>query len=190
LEIEIKLKLSDINMFRSRLNRLAAVCAVERHFENNLLFDFADQALRARGSMLRLRYTEKNSWITFKGPPQQDPRFKIREEIETAVGNAAEVARIFSQLGLRVWFQYQKYRTEFEVRYEGSTLNIALDETPIGSYAELEGSQQNIRRAAAELDFAETDYSRDSYYGLYLKYCAETGKTPGNMTFPSLNIGE
>ena len=37
----------------------------------------------------------------------------VREEIETVVGDGETLLRVFEELGLHVWFRYQKYREEF-----------------------------------------------------------------------------
>ena len=38
---------------------------------------------------------------------------KVREELETVVGDGHLLLRLFEELGFRVWFRYQKYREEF-----------------------------------------------------------------------------
>ena len=38
---------------------------------------------------------------------------KLREELETVVGDGLLLLRVLDQLGFRVWFRYQKYREEF-----------------------------------------------------------------------------
>ena len=52
-----------------------------------------------------------------------------------------------SKLGFRVWFRYEKYREEFA--HEDVT--IAIDETPVGTFVEIEGSEQGIDHMAAAL---------------------------------------
>ena len=53
---------------------------------------------------------------------------KVREEVETVVGDGEVLLRVFKELGLEVWFRYEKYREEFS--HEDVT--IAVDETPFG----------------------------------------------------------
>ena len=62
-------------------------------------------------------------------------------------------------------------------------LQLALDTTPIGNFAELEGSEGGIREVAARLGFDETHYLRESYYALFLEYCRRQGEKPGDMIF-------
>ena len=47
------------------------------------------------------------SRLTFKGPVQPST-MKLREEIETVVGDGEVLLRIFGELGLQVWFRYQE----------------------------------------------------------------------------------
>ena len=57
-------------------------------------------------------------------------------------------------MGLRVWFRYEKYREEFKA----PGVVIAIDETPIGVFVEIEGSEADIHRAAAALGKTPQDY--------------------------------
>lgn len=188
-ETEVKIPLGeDISMLRSKLKAMRAVLVSERHFEDNYVLDFPDGRLRSQQSMLRLRYTKDACFVTFKGPPESGPRFKIREELETLIGDVPIALNIFKRVGLYVWFQYQKYREEYELaapERTDSVVHVSLDETPVGSYVELEGTQEGIRQAAASMGFDESQFLRASYYGLYLQFCREQGPEPGNMLFPN-----
>jgi len=66
----------------------------------------------------------------------------------------------------------------------GRDIHLAVDETPVGCYAELEGPEECIRQVAIKLGFAEAEFLRDSYYSLYIRFCKEQGETPGHMLFP------
>ncbi len=194
LETEVKIKVNDIAAFRARLHAMDAAAVSERHLEDNYILDFADSRLRSQQSMLRLRYTSGGAFVTFKGPPQAGSPFKIREELETTIGDVALALTVFDRLGLKTWFRYQKYREEYDLvsgEPGSGPVRVAVDETPIGNYAELEGSQQDIRRAAAALNFCESDFIRASYYWLYVQFCHERGRAPANMLFPdSTEIAE
>ena len=57
------------------------------------------------------------------------------------------------------------------------------DETPVGTYVELEGSPAWIDRLAARMGFEESDYITASYARLYLDWCRTQRVKPDNMVF-------
>lgn len=186
VETEVKIRLAGLDDFRRCLARLNPLMKADRHFEDNLLLDFPDGRLRSQGCLLRVRTEAEGALLTFKSPAEISDLFKIREELEIEVGNGAMAVEIFERLGLKVWFRYQKYRTEYAARAgsrKDQELHIALDETPIGIYAEFEGSQEGIREAAGRMDFDESRFLRDSYYELYLQHCHRSGLWPTHMVF-------
>jgi adenylate cyclase, class 2 len=187
-EIEIKLPVADRRAIRRRLGELGFKPAVKRHFERNSLLDFPDRRLRKEGCLLRLRYAGGRSLLTFKGRRVRSGRFKVRPEIETRLTDGALVLDILERLGLRVAFRYEKYRTIFHRATDPGDTEIAYDETPIGTYLELEGPRRWIDRVAGELSYRPTDYITASYGRLYLWWCEAHGRTPTHMVFaqPSL----
>ena len=62
-------------------------------------------------------------------------------------------------------------------------LLIELDETPLGTFLELEGPAEAIDRAAQELGYSRKDYIAKSYLALYLEECRRRGEQPKNMVF-------
>jgi len=118
--------------------------------------------------------------------PGGDRRHKVREEIETELVDGETVRRIFEGLGLRGWFRYEKYRTTYVLpgkRTWAKGLLIEVDETPIGTFVELEGPGEAIDRAAKELGYSQGDYVLKNYLVLYLDECKRAGRAPGNMVF-------
>ncbi len=154
---------------------------------------------RRQGARARKR-SSKNSAprviLTFKSPPEQlaigpaapaPGRHKIREEIETVLPDAASLQRIFEGLGLKGWFRYEKFRTPYKLPARArwaKDLLIDLDETPIGTFAELEGPGPAIDQAARELGFAHHDYVLKNYLVLYLDDCKRHNLQPSHMLFP------
>jgi adenylate cyclase class 2 len=62
-------------------------------------------------------------------------------------------------------------------------LLIELDETPVGTFVELEGPIPAIDRAAAALGFSKKDYIAKSYLQLYLESEQGRGERPRQMLF-------
>jgi adenylate cyclase class 2 len=186
VETEIKIQLADLEEFRSRLQILTPRLLCSRHFEDNFVLDDSDGSLRSRMCLLRVRKTKGKESVTFKGPPLSSALFKSREEQETEVESADVILRIFEQIGLKVWFRYQKYREEYSIavsRGPVRELKLTLDVTPIGDYAELEGSEEGIREVAAKLGLSESQFLRDSYHSLFMQSCLSRGENPGHMVF-------
>jgi adenylate cyclase class 2 len=197
-EIEIKLKVDDGKSFTRKLKKLGATTAGGdrgRVHEFNTIFDTPEGGLAKHGQLLRIR-TEtaggsKRMVLTFKQPAVEGVdegggRFKVREETETELTDSAALTRIFEGLGLRGWFSYEKYRTTWKLGAKekwARDLLIEVDETPVGTYVELEGPPGAIDRAASQLGFARKDYLQKNYLTLYAEECRKKGKAPGNMLF-------
>ena len=206
-EIEIKLKLENPKSFLRLLSKLGAKPSIPRTHEMNLIFDTPDGGLAKHGQLLRIR-TETvasrkkkappRTILTFKSPPDQlaigpaapsrDRRHKVREEIELVLTNAPALQKIFEGLGLRGWFRYEKFRTTYKLPARhpwAKALLIEVDETPLGTFAELEGPSGAIDRAAGELGYSPRDYVLKNYLVLYLDDCRHRGVPPSDMLFPS-----
>ena len=94
----------------------------------------------------------------------------------------ARVETIFTHMGYRPVFRYEKFRTEYTKR-AGNGGKVLLDETPIGNFLEIEGSPRWIDRSARLLGFSSEDYITRSYGYLYLAYCREKRIPPKDMLF-------
>ena len=137
--------------------------------------------------------------LTFKRPTAQQaaaptsryPSFgshKVRDEIEAQVTDTGNLVKIFEGLGMRGWFRYEKYRTTYKLPATKSwarDLLIEVDETPIGTFVELEGPPAAIDRAATELGYSKRDYILTNYLALYAEDCRRKGQQPQNMLFPN-----
>jgi len=183
-----------------------------RVHEMNVIFDTPQGGLAKHGQLLRIR-TEtpetaakkakrrgarrdlgQRSVLTFKKPPADSPdapaerssaRHKVREELEIAVTEPGRLTQIFEGLGMKGWFRYEKYRTTYRVPRAAwaKGLLIELDETPIGTFVELEGPPEAIDRAAQALGYSARDYILKNYLVLYLEACRQSGREPSDMFF-------
>ena len=111
--------------------------------------------------------------------PVQPSLMKVRDEVETLVGDGEVLLRVLQELGLHVWFRYEKYREEFS----HEDVIVAIDETPVGVFVEIEGSENGIAAMAAALGRSADDYVVDSYRGLFLQHREEFGLTGPDMLF-------
>lgn len=184
-EIEIKLRLPEkLAKIRHALHEAGFHVSKPRLHEFNTLFDNSKRAMRHHGKLLRLRKAGPHRVLTYKGPSEPS-RYKKRQEIEIDLHNGVGLEEIFTHLGYRPVFRYEKYRTEYsKPRSEGKVL---LDETPIGNYLEIEGSPRWIDGTARALGFKPSDYITRSYGYLYLAYCRERRIMPKDMLFAETN---
>jgi adenylate cyclase class 2 len=177
-ENEIKLAVVDAAAARDLLRRASFRVARRRVFEANTVFDTSKLTLRRGCRLLRLRQAGREVTLTFKGRPVPGPH-KTREELETSLPDAARFAAILARLGFHPVFRYEKYRTEFRMK-RGPGVAM-LDETPIGVYLELEGPPAWIDRTARRMGFSPRDYITASYARLYLDWCKQQRRKPGDM---------
>jgi len=178
LEREIKLRFSTADAARAAILAAGGTPLRGRRLQEDCLLDTGDEQLRRRRAALRIRMESGKSFVTFKGPVQPSLA-KLREELETLVTDGMLLVKIFEQLGFHVWFRYEKYREEFA--YED--VIVAIDETPVGVFVELEGSERGIADTAEALGRTEADYIVDSYRALFLVNRQEHGLTGPDMVF-------
>lgn len=176
-EVEIKLPASDLDALRVRLRDGGARLLAERHFESNDLYDDSEGSVAARGCVLRLRRTPAGATLTFKGPARFAGGVKTREERETAVSDPEALDRILNGLGYRPRFRYEKHREEWTL----DALVVALDETPIGGFVEIEGEPTAIRGLLPRLDLDPADALPYSYADLYARRRREDPSLPADM---------
>jgi adenylate cyclase class 2 len=178
LEREIKLMFPSVEAAREAVTVIGATPIRGRRLQDDYLLDDTDSTLRQRRSVLRVRLEGGKAVLTFKGPVQPSA-MKLREELETMVSDGLLLLRILEELGFSVWFHYQKYREEFAI----DDVIIAVDETPVGAFVEIEGGDQGIAETAESLGRGPRDYVVDSYRTLYLRHCETCGAPPAEMLF-------
>jgi adenylate cyclase, class 2 len=173
-EREIKLRFTSADEARAAV--LAAGCTPlhGRRLQEDALLDNETEDLRRRRCVLRVRTENGKSRLTFKGPVQP-AAMKLREEVETVVGDGEVLLRVLHEIGLHEWFRYEKYREE----YCHEDVIVAIDETPVGVFVEIEGSEDGIAAMAEALGRGPSDYVLDSYRGLFL----QSGRGGRDMVF-------
>ena len=213
-ETEIKLRISNLPAFHRALKRIGARLAgpgTSKVHEENVIFDTPQGGLAKHGQLLRIRTEtpevrgkpkttgpQQRVVLTSKQPMVQPAgaetgsassgSYKVRDEIEVEVAEGGNLTRIFEGLGMSGWFRYEKCRTTFRLPASKAWalgLLIELDETPIGTFVELEGPAAAIDRAAAELGFSKHDYLSKNYLRLYMEECRRKGVQPSHMVFPN-----
>jgi adenylate cyclase, class 2 len=202
-EREIKLRVENEKALRKALAKLSAKPVRAnggKVHEWNTIFDTPQGGLAKHGQLLRIRKETPQSTgkkgqetriiLTFKKPATSAENdghgHKVREEIETEVKDEAALQRIFEGLGMSGWFSYEKYRTTMKLagtKKWAKNLVLELDETPVGTFLELEGPAEAIDLAAHELGYTKRDYITKSYLAIYMEECRKRGESPRNMVF-------
>jgi adenylate cyclase class 2 len=178
LEREVKLRYASAEEARAMILAAGATPLHGRRLQEDALLDTEDEQLRRRRCVLRVRTENGKSRLTFKGPVQPST-MKLREEVETLVGDGEVLMRVLRELGLHVWFRYEKYREEFCQE----DVIVAIDETPVGVFVEIEGSEQGITQMAQALGRTPDDYLLESYRGLFLAHREQFGLAGSDMLF-------
>lgn len=213
-EVEIKLEVASAAAARGTMRKLGARDLGRVH-EMNTIYDTPQDTLRKRGQLLRVRVAttkggKKWGVLTRKGPslrsvqpagrqirrPQSGltvPRelYKEREEREVMLAGSriAAQGRKLRAAGFGPVFRYEKHRTSYRLPAKvawARRLVIELDETPAGTYWELEGPRRAIDRAARLLGYSRTDYITKSYVALWSEFCRRQGMRRGDMLFRRL----
>ena len=178
IEREIKLRFESPEEARAAILASGAAPLRCRRLQEDALLDTEDEILRRRRCVLRIRTDGGKSLLTFKGPVQSGT-MKVRDEYETVVADGEVLLRVLEELGLHVWFRYEKYREE----YAAEDVTIALDETPVGTFVEIEGGEQGIEVMTQALGRTASDFILDSYRGLFIRHRQEYGFGNDHMVF-------
>jgi predicted adenylyl cyclase CyaB len=191
LEIEAKFRVETHEACRARLveldaQRVGAVC------ERNHIFDREDRSLLVSDRGLRVREFEvvdgaaRPATLTFKGR-RMAGEFKMREEVETTVGDAKATCTLLESLGFAEALGYEKRRESWRLE----ACLVELDELPhLGLFIEIEGpSEEAVRAVQAELGFEDVALIKSSYIALLIQHCQENGLPTQLITFDESPAG-
>ena len=175
-EIERKYFGADIESLRDMLRKSNAVPHFV-HWETNIVFETNPPSLIASKRTLRLR---TQTWrdarpnchiLTLKLPVKEECKFKVREELEIEVDNAATTRKILEGLGYAEVYRYEKIRETWTF----GGVEVDIDILPFCIAVELEGPQQAILHAETFLGLAECEKSTKSYRELHKEWREKNG---------------
>ena len=185
VETEIKFRVTDLEALHRRIEAAGFRLVTPRSFESNVLYDTPDRRLRTRTEILRIRNYAGKCVLTHKRVPTGSPAedlHKHRIETETVIADGEALADVFGSIGFVPAFRYEKWRTEYS-HGEG---HCVVDETPIGNFAELEGSDEWVDSMAELLGVSQQDYLTLSYGRLFEQWRAELGCDVNDLTFEAI----
>jgi adenylate cyclase class 2 len=186
VEIEAKMKVSDLAIVRDRLKAVGAK-PDGSVVELNNFFDTEDRSLLAADQALRLRVKRsasdgKESYIiTYKGP-RQHGQLKSREENELTVSSDRDAINLLQSLGYRKVIAFEKRRESWKL----DGCSVELDELPyLGSFVEIEGpSEEVVLKTRKTLALNDEPVIRASYIALLTMHLQERGETQREIRFP------
>jgi adenylate cyclase class 2 len=185
VETEIKFRVEDLAGLSQRLQGAGFHLKTPRSFESNVLYDTPDRQMRARTEILRIRSYAGRWTLTHKRLPDIGPgedAHKHRIETETEISDGKALAEVFQSLGLVAAFRYEKWRSEWE---DGEG-HCVVDETPIGDFAELEGTAEWIDRTAKQMGIDPGRYITLSYGRLFEQWRERQGSSAQDLTFAAV----
>ncbi|HDD72515.1 MAG TPA: class IV adenylate cyclase [Candidatus Aenigmarchaeota archaeon] len=177
-EIEIKFKIENPGEIRESLRRLGAVFE-GRVFERNVTFDNPDRGFGNEDKILRVREDSKVT-ITFKGPQDENSRFKKRLEIEVTTSDFEKSVMLLRELGFQEAWRYEKERETWRL----GNVEIVIDRLPvIGYWIEIEGEEGEIEKVAEKLGLDISQGTNKTYKRIFLDFCRENGIEKEHMVF-------
>jgi adenylate cyclase class 2 len=180
VEREMKVPVAGLDPLRAALAELGARRLEPATFEDNLVLDDDAGTLVGAGRLLRLRRWGAVVTLTYKGPATFVDGVKHRQELETTVDDLEATLAILATLGFSPVRRYQKRRE----LWHADTVHVALDETPIGCFVELEGDEATLRELASRLGLDPARAARGTYLDLWNEWRAHHPDAGPDMVFP------
>jgi adenylate cyclase, class 2 len=180
-EVEIKFRVDNVRALAARLRAAGFQQVTPRTREQNTLYDLPGRVLQKRGDVLRLR-RYGNEWLLTHKSKTTAGRHKSRIEIETKISDGVKLDKILRSLGYEPAFRYEKFRAE----WSDGLGHVVVDETPIGSYGEIEGPARWIDRTAELIGIDRTSYITQSYVELFFAWKKQSQSPALEMTFQAV----
>ncbi|QDU54697.1 class IV adenylate cyclase [Aeoliella mucimassa] len=165
LEIEQKFAIADPVAVVERVVQLGGqeLSPVE---QRDTYYNHPSRDFRTTDEALRIRRTNENTVVTYKGP-KLDTQVKTRPEIEIPLAQAESWPPLLEILGFREVATVSKRRRRFALAREGFDIEVAVDEvTNVGNYAEVEivadetqvsDARQVVQTLASELQLQDVE---------------------------------
>jgi adenylate cyclase, class 2 len=180
-EVEIKFRIAKLVELNKRLRASGFKLVTPRTHEINTLYDLPGLKLRKKGELIRLR-KYGDQWVLTHKAKGKAGRHKSRVETETKVSDGNKMHSILHALNFKPSFSYEKYRAEWS---DGKG-HVEVDETPIGSFGEIEGPPRWIDQTAKALKILPNDYITLSYAELFFAWKKQMKSAAREMTFTAI----
>lgn len=133
IEVEVKARIDDFADMEDRLYRLGAA-KTKTEFQEDIYFQSPIVDYAETDEALRIRTTDNDTFITYKGPKLNSDA-KTRKEVEMRIESAEKAADIFAEIGFTPARTVRKSRQYYT--YEN--FEISLDDVEgLPPYMEIE----------------------------------------------------
>ena len=133
IEVEVKAKINSFEEMKKKLETLGAE-KTKTEFQEDIYFASPIVDFAKTDEALRIRTTDNNTFITYKGPKLNDEA-KTRKEVEMTIESSEKAKDIFEEIGFRKVRTVRKNRQYY--RYEN--FEISLDDVEgLSPYMEIE----------------------------------------------------
>lgn len=133
IEVEVKAKIDSFKEMEEKLENIGASKS-KTEFQEDIYFASPIVDFAQTDEALRIRTTNNNTFITYKGPKLND-KAKTRKEVEMTIENSEKATDIFTEIGFREVRTVRKNRQYYT--YEN--FEISLDDVEgLNPYMEIE----------------------------------------------------
>ena len=195
LEVELKSVVDDLERRRALVERAGAKVVYVGRLEDRR-WDTRDRALFAKDHVLRVRTYRNDAGvraeIDWKGPTRREGGYKLRDELETAVGDPDALGEILSALGYEVSIAIDREIVQYDL--DGTM--IRFERYPrMDDLVEVEGEPAQIERAIAILGLPRDGFTTDRLPDFVQRYedrpgeraAISDGDLAGDATFDVSN---
>ena len=176
IEVELKIRVSENEFLRIKQELKSRSTKKSEEFMDDLYFQHPCRNFEETDEALRIRKSNNESFITYKGP-KIGTAMKTREEIEFKVEDADKVKEALEKLGFipvahvkkhRISFEYDEYKVSLDrVNQLGTFLEI---ECEAESEREIKEKEAKIKKFLSEkLGIKEYKSIRKSYLEMLLE---------------------
>ena len=133
IEVEVKAKIADFKDMEKRLLKLGAV-RDKVEFQEDIYFKSPIVDFKKTDEALRIRTTNNNTFITYKGP-KLNMKAKTRKEVEMIVEDADKAKDILEEIGFKPSLTVRKKRKYYTYK----EFEVSLDDVEgLNPYMEIE----------------------------------------------------
>lgn len=175
-EVELKAVVEDLDGARRRLEEAGATLHFAGHLADRR-FDTVERSLAARDHVLRLRVyrseAQGSATLDWKGPTQYESGYKVREELNTPVGDPEALARILEHTGYVITMEIDREIWQYDLA--GTT--VRFERYPrMDDLVEVEGEPSGIEAAIRTLRLSRDSFTSDRLPAFAQRYESRTGE--------------